>query len=70
MVINMPKMDGIQATAHIKARHPTMIVLGISVNADDEHRHAMVRAGAVSLISKQVPLSELHKAIIGAIKES
>ena len=33
MDINMPKMNGITATAHIKARHPSMIVVGISVNA-------------------------------------
>jgi DNA-binding NarL/FixJ family response regulator len=52
-------MDGIQATAHIKARRPSTIVLGISVNADDEYRHAMAKAGAFSLVSKQVAIPQL-----------
>jgi DNA-binding NarL/FixJ family response regulator len=69
MDINMPQMDGIQATAHIKARHPRVLVLGISVNTDEEYRDAMVRAGAVSLISKQVAVNKLHEAIVGATRE-
>ena len=70
MDINMPKMNGITATAHIKARHPRMIVVGISVNADDEHRNAMINAGAVSLISKEAPIDQLHEAIVGAVSRS
>ena len=69
MDINMPKMDGITATAHIKARHPGMIVVGISVNAGDEHRNAMVRAGASSLISKDVAIDQLHATIVEAVRE-
>ena len=68
--INMPKMDGIQATAHIKARYPSVLVLGISINADDEYRDAMVRAGAISLISKQVAINQLHEAIVGATRRA
>jgi hypothetical protein len=30
------------------------------VNADDEHRHAIVRAGAFSLISKEVAIEQLQ----------
>ena len=67
MDINMPRMDGITATAHIKARHPRMIVLGISVNADDQHRDAIVKAGALSLISKEVAIKQLHEAILEAV---
>jgi DNA-binding NarL/FixJ family response regulator len=70
MDINMPKMNGITATAHIKARHPRMIVVGISVNADDEHRNAMINAGAVSLISKEAAIDQLHEAIVGAVSRS
>jgi DNA-binding NarL/FixJ family response regulator len=69
MDINMPKMDGITATAHIKARHPAMIVVGISVNAGNEHRNAMVRAGAFSLISKEVAINQLHATIVEAVRE-
>jgi DNA-binding NarL/FixJ family response regulator len=69
MDINMPKMDGIKATANIKARHPGMIVVGISVNAGEEHRKAMVRAGALSLISKEAAVEQLHTAIVEAASQ-
>ena len=36
----------------------------ISVNADDQHRDAIVRAGALSLISKEVGIKQLHEAIV------
>ena len=55
-----------EATDDIKARHPSMIALGISVNAGEEHRKAMVRAGALSLISKEAAVEQLHKAIVEA----
>lgn len=68
MDVNMPKMNGITATAHIKARHPTMCIVGISVNSDDDHRNAMIKAGAVALISKEAAMDQLHEAIVGAVR--
>jgi hypothetical protein len=46
-----------------------MIVVGISVNAGNEHRNAMVRAGAFSLISKEVAINQLHATIVEAVRE-
>ena len=69
MDINMPKMDGIKATANITARHPSVIVVGISVNSGEEHRTAMVRAGASSLISKEAAVEQLHEAIVEAASQ-
>jgi PAS domain S-box-containing protein len=66
MDINMPTMDGIEATARIKARHPETTVIGISVNAAKENEEAMKRAGAVGLMTKEAAVEQLY----GRIKDS
>src|SRR5690242_8403616 len=53
MDVNMPKMDGIEATAHITSGYPGTIVIGLSVNANTENQKTMQRAGAVRLIQKE-----------------
>ncbi|HSA85449.1 MAG TPA: response regulator, partial [Nitrospira sp.] len=66
MDINMPSMDGIEATARIKTRHPETTVIGISVNAAKENEEAMKRAGAVGLMTKEAAVEQLY----GRIKDS
>ena len=63
MDINMPKMNGIDATAQIKTRHPDTVVIGLSVNADGENKEAMVKAGATLLLSKEAAIDQLHQTI-------
>ncbi len=63
MDINMPKMNGIDATAQIKTRHPETIVIGLSVNVDDETQEAMMKAGANLLLSKEAAIDQLHQTI-------
>ena len=67
MDINMPKMNGIEATAHIKARHPEVIVIGLSVNVGGENEMAMRNAGAATLLTKEAAVDELHRAIQDAL---
>ena len=69
MDINMPKMNGIDATAQIKARHPETIVIGLSVNADGKNREAMMKAGANVLLSKEAAIDQLHETIHAAAHE-
>lgn len=59
MDINMPLMDGINATARIRSSIPCVQVLGLSTHADDEYRKAMMRAGAVDLLPKSSLVSEI-----------
>lgn len=66
MDVNMPTMDGIEATARIKMRHPETTVIGISVNAAKENEEAMKRAGAVGLMTKEAAVEQLY----GRIKDS
>ena len=62
MDVNMPKMDGIEATRAIKAAHPTTIVIGLSVNNSAQVMEAMQNAGAATFVSKDAAAEELYKA--------
>ena len=68
MDINMPKMNGIEATAQITSRYPHIIVIGLSVNAGDANEKAMKEAGAVMLLTKEAAVDELYEAIQTAVK--
>ncbi|HRI39688.1 MAG TPA: response regulator, partial [Nitrospira sp.] len=70
MDINMPKLNGIEATAIIKRDFPNMAIVGLSVNAERKHREAMIRAGAASLLTKETPVEELYGAIQSALTVS
>jgi CheY-like chemotaxis protein len=67
MDINMPKMNGIQATAVIKARHPDISVIGLSVQAGGLNEEAMKQVGAVTLLTKEAAVDELYSAIQAAL---
>lgn len=63
MDIDMPRVNGIDATACIKARYPDTCIIGISVNAGEDNQAAMRRAGATLLITKEAAVDELYHAI-------
>lgn len=62
MDINMPKMDGIEATKQIKAAQPETIVIGLS-NTSPQVTEAMKLAGAAAFVSKEAAAEELHGTI-------
>jgi CheY-like chemotaxis protein len=68
MDINMPNMDGIEATARVKERYPHIQIIGLSVNAGSENQEAMQRCGAEVLLSKESAAEALHDAIIKTAK--
>jgi CheY-like chemotaxis protein len=63
MDINMPKMNGIDATAEIRAQFPNIVIIGLSVNAGGENEKAMKTAGAAMLITKEAAVEQLYGAI-------
>jgi DNA-binding NarL/FixJ family response regulator len=63
MDINMPMMNGIEATAQIIKGYPDTMIIGFSVNATMVNQEAMKRAGAVRLVSKDALVEELYDAI-------
>lgn len=67
MDINMPKMNGIEATAQITNGYPDTIIIGFSVNATTENQEAMKRAGAVQLVPKDAAVEDLYDAICEAV---
>ncbi len=70
MDINMPRMNGIEATARIKAEHPHTVVIGLSVNAEDHNAVAMQGAGACRLLTKEAAVEQLHEVIQQAVAAS
>lgn len=69
MDINMPKMNGIEATKTIMASHPETIIIALSVHVTDTDLEAAKQAGAVQLITKEVAVEQLYDAIQEAMKK-
>ena len=63
MDINMPRKNGIAATAEITARWPDVVVIGLSVNADRGSQEAMKLAGAAMLLPKEAAVDDLYRSI-------
>jgi signal transduction histidine kinase/ActR/RegA family two-component response regulator len=64
MDVNMPHMDGIEATRRIKAARPGVTVIALSVNDSPQVMDAMKAAGAVSFVSKDAAAEQLHDVIV------
>jgi signal transduction histidine kinase/CheY-like chemotaxis protein len=63
MDVDMPGMNGIDATREIKRRWEETVVVGLSLHEEDGIHRAMVEAGAEGYISKHAPAKELVAAI-------
>ena len=61
--IQMPVMDGIEATRQIKEQHPYIHVVGFSAFAEDQCVSDMLEAGASGYLLKNDDISEVLKAI-------
>lgn len=63
MDIAMPRMDGLEATRHIKAECPNTQVLVLTMHRSDEYLFEMLRAGASGYVVKGAETDELINAI-------
>lgn len=63
MDIEMPKVDGLEATKLIKANNPEASVLALTVHDDEEYVAAMLDAGAAGYLLKSVYGEGLVQAI-------
>lgn len=63
MDIAMPKVNGIEATQQIKARHPATAVLILTAYDNDQYIVALLEAGAAGYLLKNVSGKELVNAI-------
>ncbi len=63
MDVNMPVMDGAEATSRILAEMPGMKILALSIYADDGFMASIMQAGALGYILKGCDSEELSGAI-------
>src|SRR5580698_815578 len=63
MDVRMPLVDGVQATADLRARDGAPPVLALTTFDDDEVLAGMLRAGAAGFILKGVPAEDLQRAV-------
>ena len=68
MDINMPKLDGIDATRIIKASHEKIAIVGLSVHQSTDVLQRMKEAGAVGYLTKESASNDLCEAIEAAAK--
>ncbi len=61
--INMPKLDGIEATKQIKLRYPTIAVLILTAYDDDQFVFSLLEAGAAGYLLKSVRGHEVVDAV-------
>jgi DNA-binding NarL/FixJ family response regulator len=66
MDISMPIMDGLEATAKIKAQHPTVTVIILTMYRTESHVLQAIRAGASGYLLKDSPRTEVLETIRAA----
>ena len=64
MDIEMPLMNGIEATAEIKRLYPHVKVIILTVFDTDENIFKAIKAGADGYLLKEITPDELYKAIV------
>jgi DNA-binding NarL/FixJ family response regulator len=64
MDIEMPKMNGIEATFQVKNKFPHIKIIMLTVFDNDENIFNAIKAGADGYLLKEVTAYELHNAIL------
>lgn len=70
MDVNMPVMDGIEATRRITGQWPAVTVIGLSVHTSKQVEEAMRDAGAAAFVSKESAGEQLYATILKATRRS
>lgn len=70
MDINMPEMNGIEATRQITSENPHVHVIGLSMHGQTDMIHAICQAGADSYLSKGCSSHELISAIRQTVQKN
>lgn len=68
MDIQMPEMDGIEATEIIKAKYPHIKIIMLTIYDSDDHIFNAIRAGADGYLLKETNAQELYNGLIDVMK--
>jgi DNA-binding NarL/FixJ family response regulator len=68
MDINMPEMDGIEATKKGIKLSPEINIIALSMYGEEEYYYKMVDAGAKGFLLKDSDISEVKDAILTVVK--
>jgi DNA-binding NarL/FixJ family response regulator len=63
MDVSMPEMDGVEATRRIRAQHPSVRVVMLTMHADKEVLVEAIRAGADGYLVKDCSVDEVADAV-------
>jgi DNA-binding NarL/FixJ family response regulator len=66
MDINMPRLNGIEATTWIRRTYPHVVVVGVSAIATEETCQLMKAAGATTVIAKDA-VEQLRRVILESV---
>ena len=66
MDITLPDMSGIEATRQIKASHPAIAVVALTIHEDEQYFFEMLQAGASGYVPKRAAPDDLISAIRAA----
>ncbi|MBI2428636.1 MAG: response regulator transcription factor [Ignavibacteriales bacterium] len=61
--ISMPKMNGIEATRHIKQKNGAVKVLILTIHDNEEYVYELIRAGADGYVLKDAEKQEIFTAV-------
>jgi DNA-binding NarL/FixJ family response regulator len=64
MDIEMPVLNGIEATAQVKRKYPHIKIIMLTVFDNDEHIFNAIKAGADGYLLKEVNAKDLHEGIL------
>ena len=64
MDINMPEMNGIEATEKITARWPNIKIIMLTVFDDEDHIFKAIMAGAKGYLMKDVSPTKIHRSLL------
>jgi len=68
MDINMPEMDGIEATRKGLSLYPELKIIALSMYGEEEYYYKMVDAGVKGFLLKDSDISEVKEALITVSK--
>jgi DNA-binding NarL/FixJ family response regulator len=67
--ISMPVMDGFATAVWLREKHPSVLIMALSVQDDDESLIRMIRSGARGYLHKNVHPTELEKALLTLVEK-